>query len=174
MRSPKFIYMLAALAFAFAVSSTQAARITLPAGTNWHTATPDQIREAVFNAVQKNPDKATEIVTEAIEQIAKTGRFPRRGVEDGKQVIDPRVINFEDIAEQIGQAATSANPAQAAQIAQAVHDAIASTAGISPEGGGGGGGGGWEGGGGVPPPLPGGWGGGGGGGGTGGGSIYSN
>lgn len=175
MRSPKFICMLAALAFAFAVGSTQAASITLPPGTNWHTATPDQINEAVFNAVQKNPDKATEIVTEAIEQIAKTGRFPRRGAQDGKQVIEPGVTSFEDMADQIGQSATRANPSQAAQIAQAVSNAIASTAGTSPEGGGGGSdGGGWDGGSGVPPPLPGGWGGGGGGGGTGGGPIYSN
>lgn len=181
MRSPKFICMLAALAFAFAVGSTQAASIKLPPGTNWHTATPDQISEAVFNAVQKNPDKATEIVAEAIEQIAKTGRFSRRGIQDGKQVIEPGgVMGFEDMAEQIGQAATRANPAQSAQIAQAVSNAIANTAGILPEGGGGGGGeggvgGGWGGDGGAPPPLPGGWGGGGGGGGgTGGGTIYSN
>lgn len=151
-----------------------------PPGVDWTSATPEQIRQAVFEAVKEDPENAVEIVRAAMEVVQQTGRFPNSGAADGKQVVDPDdgIVTLPEIADQIAQGAIQANPALAAQITQAVNSAVASapvtqTGATQPDGGGTDGGGG--GGGSVPPALPGGFGGGGGGGGnTGGGSIYSN
>ena len=155
-----------------------AVSVAFPPGVDWNNATPEQIRRAVYDAVKEDPNSAIEIVTSSINNVAQTGRFPRAGETDGKQVLDPNVDTFEEVSDQIGDAAAEANPDMAAQIAEAVNSAVGGTVtDTSSDGGGGGGGGG------VPPPLPGGFGGGGGGGGggtsddgggsSGGGGIYS-
>lgn len=156
-------------------TSSHAVSIAFPPGIDWGNATPEQIRQAVFDAVKSDPDAAIDIVTSSIDSVAQTGRFPRAGETDGKQVLDPDVTTFEEVADQIGDAATEANPAMATQIAQAVNNSVGSTTVTDTSSGGGGGGGG-----GGAPPLPGGFGGGGGGGGgtttptdSGGGGIYS-
>jgi len=163
---------LGAVLLAAMAASSHAVSITFPPGIDWGNATPEQIRQAVFDAVKSDPDAAVEIVTSSIESVAQTGRFPRAGETDGKQVLDPDVTTFEEVADQIGDAATEANPAMATQIAQAVNNSVGSTTVTDTSSGGGGGGGG-----GGAPPLPGGYGGGGGGGTTttdsGGGGIYS-
>lgn len=179
----RFPSILSALVLALALASPLAAAVNLafPPGVTWETATPEQIREAVFSAVKKNPDGAVDIVTSAIESVAKTGRYPSSGAADGKQTLDPEAVTFEEVSDQIGQAAIQANPALAAQILQAVSSSVASNAAVAAaaaagsSGGadGGGSGGGTGGGGGGAPALPGGFGGGGGGG-SGGGTIYSN
>ena len=96
-----------------------------PMGVDWNNATPDQISEAVYRAVQENPDQAVEIVTAAIEMSKGTGRFPSIASSDGKQYVgDPenlvRDCSIEDVAMRIGDAAKSANPALAPQIDAAV------------------------------------------------------
>jgi len=174
-RSICTVALSAAVLVAIAASS-QAVSITFPPGIDWGNATPEQIRQAVFDAVKSDPDAAVDIVTSSINSVAQTGRFPRAGETDGKQVLDPDVTTFEEVADQIGDAATEANPAMATQIAQAVNNSVGSTTVTDTSSGGGGGGGG-----GGAPPLPGGFGGGGGGGGggtttttdSGGGGIYS-
>lgn len=155
-----------------------------PPGVDWTNATPEQIREAVFQAVKEDPENAVEIVQAAMEMVQQTGRFPNTGAADGKQVVDPDdgIVTLPEVADQIAQGAIQANPALAPQITQAVNNAVASapvtsSPGAAPTDGGGGTDGGGVSGGGVAPPLPGGFGGGGGGstGGTsGGGPIYSN
>lgn len=179
MRSPcrasqKFAALAALVLVAFTVSVARAAPdIALPPGVDWTSATPEQIREAVFAAVKNNPDSAVEVVQAAIESVKATGRYPNAGTSDGKQVVDPDdgVVTLPEIADQIAQAAIQANPAMAAQITQAVSQSLAQAATTSGAADGGSGGGG-SGGGGGAPPLPGGFGGGGGG--SGGGTIYSN
>jgi uncharacterized membrane protein YgcG len=151
-----------------------------PPGVDWTSATPEQIRQAVFEAVKQDPENAVEIVQAAMEMVQQTGRYPNSGAADGKQVVDPDdgIVTLPEIADQIAQGAIQANPALAAQITQAVNNAVASapvtqTGAAQTDGGGTDGGGG--GGGTAPPALPGGFGGGGGGGGgSGGGTIYSN
>lgn len=139
-----------------------------PMGVDWNNATPDQISEAVYRAVQENPDQAVEIVTAAIEMSKGTGRFPSIASSDGKQYVgDPENLvrdgSIEDVAMRIGDAAKSANPALAPQIDAAVVGLVPTVTMLSPTSGGGtGSGGGTTGGPGVP--LPGGFGGGGGGG----------
>lgn len=140
-----------------------------PSGVDWANATPEQISDAVYRAVKENPESAVEIVTAALEAAKGSGRFPSIAASDGKQFLDPDNPNtegtIEDVAQRVGNAAKSANPAMAAQIDAAVMAAVP-TLGMLPTGAsgeGGGGGGGVSGGGSVP--LPSGFGGGGGGGG---------
>jgi hypothetical protein len=138
-----------------------------PPGVDWNNATPDQIADAVFNAVKSNPDAAPEIAVAGLESAAGTGRWVQTAAQDGKQSVDPDGSagdpGIEDIANVISDAASRANPAMAPQINSAVANAVSSL----PPGGSGSSGGGGEGGGGggpvAPAPIPGGGGGGGGG-----------
>jgi len=141
---------------------------TFPPGVDWNNATPDQIADAVFNAVKSNPDAAPEIAVAGLESAAGTGRWVRTAGQDGKQSVDPDGSagdpGIEDIANVISDAASRANPAMAPQINSAIANSLSSLppAGSGSSGGGDGGGGG---GGGplAPAPIPGGGGGGGGG-----------
>jgi hypothetical protein len=139
-----------------------------PPGVDWNNATPDQIADAVYNAVKSNPDAAPEIAVAGLQSAAGTGRWVQTATQDGKQSVDPDGSagdpGIEDIANVISDAASRANPAMAPQIQSAVANAVSSLppAGSGSSGGGDGGGGG--GGGPVAPaPIPGGGGGGGGG-----------
>jgi hypothetical protein len=138
-----------------------------PPGVDWNNATPDQIADAVFNAVKSNPDAAPEIAVAGLESAAGTGRWVRTADQDGKTNVDPDGSagdpGIEDIANVISDAASRANPAMAPQIQSAVANAVSSLppAGSGSSGGGDGGGGG--GGPVAPAPIPGGGGGGGGG-----------
>lgn len=143
-------------------------KFTFPPGVDWNNATPDQIADAVFNAVKSNPDAAPEIAVAGLESAAGTGRWVRTAGQDGKQSVDPDGSagdpGIEDIANVISDAASRANPAMAPQINSAIANSLSSLppAGSGSSGGGDGGGGG--GGGPVAPaPIPGGGGGGGGG-----------
>jgi hypothetical protein len=138
-----------------------------PPGVDWNNATPDQIADAVFNAVKSNPNAAPEIAAAGVGLAAQTGRWARTADQDGKTNVDPDGSagdpGIEDIANVISDAASRANPAMAPQIQSAVANAVSSLppAGSGSSGGGDGGGGG--GGGPVAPaPIPGGGGGGGG------------
>jgi hypothetical protein len=137
-----------------------------PPGVDWNNATPDQIADAVFNAVKSNPDAAPEIAVAGLESAAGTGRWVRTADQDGKTNVDPDGSagdpGIEDIANVISDAASRANPAMAPQIQSAVANAVSSLppAGSGSSGGGDGGGGG--GGPVAPAPIPGGGGGGGG------------
>jgi hypothetical protein len=173
-----FPRLLALALLLVAPTASFAVAVAFPPGVDWNNATPEQIRRAVYDAVKADPNSAIEIVSSSINSVAQTGRFPRAGETDGKQVLDPGVDTFEEVSDQIGDAAAEANPEMAAQIAEAVNSAVGGTTTDTSSGGGGGGGGG------VPPPLPGGFGGGGGGtsgggtssdggGSSGGGGIYS-
>jgi hypothetical protein len=143
-------------------------KFTFPPGVDWNNATPDQIADAVFNAVKSNPDAAPEIAVAGLESAAGTGRWVRTAGQDGKQSVDPDGSagdpGIEDIANVISDAASRANPAMAPQINSAIANSLSSLppAGSGSSGGGDGGGGG---GGGplAPAPIPGGGGGGGGG-----------
>lgn len=162
-----FALLLLTLAIAWAAPAFK-----FPPGVDWTSATPEQIRQAVFEAVKEDPENAVEIVQAAMEMVQQTGRFPNSGAADGKQQVadpDDGIVTLPEIADQIAQGAIQANPVLATQITQAVNSAVASAPVTQTDGGGTDGGGG--GGGSAPPALPGGFGGGGGGGG---GSIYSN
>ena len=143
-------------------------KFAFPPGVDWNNATPDQIADAVFNAVKSNPDAAPEIAVAGLESAAGTGRWVRTAGQDGKQSVDPDGSagdpGIEDIANVISDAASRANPAMAPQINSAIANSLSSLppAGSGSSGGGDGGGGG---GGGplAPAPIPGGGGGGGGG-----------
>jgi uncharacterized membrane protein YgcG len=143
-------------------------KFAFPPGVDWNNATPDQIADAVFNAVKSNPDAAPEIAVAGLESAAGTGRWVQTAAQDGKQSVDPDGSagdpGIEDIANVISDAASRANPAMAPQINSAIANSLSSLppAGSGSSGGGDGGGGG--GGGPVAPaPIPGGGGGGGGG-----------
>ena len=143
-------------------------KFAFPPGVDWNNATPDQIADAVFNAVKSNPDAAPEIAVAGLESAAGTGRWVQTAAQDGKQSVDPDGSagdpGIEDIANVISDAASRANPAMAPQINSAIANSLSSLppAGSGSSGGGDGGGGG---GGGplAPAPIPGGGGGGGGG-----------
>jgi hypothetical protein len=140
-----------------------------PPGVDWSSATPDQIADAVFNAVKSNPNAAPEIAVAGLQSAAATGRWARTADRDGKQSVDPDGSagdpGIEDIANVISDAASRANPAMAPQINSAIANSLSS---LPPAGSGSSGGGGEGGGGGggpvAPAPIPGGGGGGGGGG----------
>ena len=142
-------------------------KFTFPPGVDWNNATPDQIADAVFNAVKSNPDAAPEIAVAGLESAAGTGRWVNTASQDGKQSVDPDGSagdpGIEDIANVISDAASRANPAMAPQINSAIANSLSSLppAGSGSSGGGDGGGGGGGGGGGVPIPILGGGGGGG-------------
>jgi hypothetical protein len=142
-------------------------KFVFPPGVDWNNATPDQIADAVFNAVKSNPDAAPEIAVAGLESAAGTGRWVNTASQDGKQSVDPDGSagdpGIEDIANVISDAASRANPAMAPQINSAIANALSSLppAGSGSSGGGDGGGGG--GGPVAPAPIPGGGGGGGGG-----------
>lgn len=142
---------------------------SFPSGVDWTNATQDQISDAVYRAVKDNPDSAVEIVTAALETAKNVGRWPSIATSDGKQFVDAdnpnREGTIEDLAERIGNAAKSANPALAPQIDAAVMSSVPTVTMLPGTGdGGGGGGGGGTGGSGGSVPLPSGFGGGGGGG----------
>ena len=143
-------------------------KFAFPPGVDWNNATPDQIADAIFNAVKSNPDAAPEIAVAGLQSAAGTGRWVQTAAQDGKQSVDPDGSagdpGIEDIANVISDAASRANPAMAPQINSAIANSLSSLppAGSGSSGGGDGGGGG--GGGPVAPaPIPGGGGGGGGG-----------
>lgn len=146
--------------------AAQSYEFGFPPGVDWNNATPEQISDAVFNAVKNNPDAAPDIAVSGLQSAAGTGRWTKVGSQDNKQSVDPDGSSgdpsFDDIANAITDAAKRGNPAMAPQIDSAVAGAmpgiIAGLGGSGGDGGGSGGGGG----GGVPPPLPGGFGGGGG------------
>jgi hypothetical protein len=155
----------------FSGSALAAPEIAFPPGVDWNNATPEQIREAVFAAAQKNPEDVAaviEIVKTAMENVQKTGRFPNAGAADNKAVVEEGVVTLADVAEQIAAGAIQANPALAALITSTINNFLTNPPPAGPDPGGTTGGG--EG---VPPALPGGFGGGTGGGTTGGGGIYS-
>lgn len=143
---------------------------SFPSGVDWSNATPDQISEAVYNAVKDNPDQAVEITKAAIEAAKNTGRFPSIATSDGKQFLDPENIDptgtIEDVAQRIGNSAKQANPAMAPMIDAAVMSSVPTVGMLAnlPGGTGGGSGVGTGGGGTGSAPLPPGFGGGGGGG----------
>jgi len=137
-----------------------------PPGVDWNNATPDQIADAVFNAVKSNPDAAPDIAVVGVQSAAQTGRWALPASQDGKQNVDPDGSSgdpgIQDIANVIADAASRANPAMAPQINSAVASALSTLPAGTGSGGGGSGGGS---GGGAPPapaPIPGGGGGGGG------------
>ena len=140
-----------------------------PPGVDWNNATPDQIADAVFNAVKSNPDAAPDIAVAGLQSAAGTGRWPLNADQDGKTNTDPDGSagdpGIQDIANVITDAASRANPAMAPQINSAVANAVSSLppggSGSSGSGGDGGGGGGGPV---APAPIAGGGGGGGGGG----------
>jgi hypothetical protein len=139
-------------------------KFTFPPGVDWNNATPDQIADAVFNAVKSNPDAAPEIAVAGLESAAGTGRWVRTAGQDGKQSVDPDGSagdpGIEDIANVISDAASRANPAMAPQINSAIANSLSS---LPPAGSGSSGGGDGGGGGGgplAPAPIPGGGGGG--------------
>jgi len=102
--------------------------IRLPFGKTWESVTPEDIREAVLEAVKRNPDRAPELVQAAIQSIAATGRFPASGAADSKQVIEDDgdgETSLQELAAMIGSAATEGNPAMADAVAQAVAGALA-------------------------------------------------
>lgn len=143
-----------------------------PPGVDWSNATPDQISEAVYQAVKENPEQAVEITKAAIEAAKSTGRFPSIATSDGKQFVDPENVDptgtIEDVAQRIGNSAKQANPALAPMIDAAVMSSVPTVgllANLPGTGGGSGGGsGGGTGGSTGSVPLPSGFGGGGGGG----------
>jgi hypothetical protein len=69
-----------------------------PEGVNWSNATPDQIIEAVFNAVKNNPDAAPDIATAALENAATTGRWQIQQGSDGKMTADPEPNFWRSLA----------------------------------------------------------------------------
>lgn len=104
--------------------------IRLPFGRTWQTATPDQIADAVLEAVKRNPESAPEIVRAAIQSVRMTGRFPSSGPGDGKQVIEDNgdeERSLEEMAAMIGNAAKEGNPGMATEIDQAVMGALRSS-----------------------------------------------
>jgi len=165
-----FLALMAGFALMPAAQAQSApAEFKFPPGVDWNNATPDQIADAVFNAVKSNPDAAPEIAVAGLQSAAATGRWSRTAVQDGKQTMDPDGSasdpGIEDIANVISDAASRANPAMAPQIQSAVANSLSSLPPVgSGSSGGGGDGGGGGGGGGpvVPAPIPGGGGGGGG------------
>jgi hypothetical protein len=168
MRFPPYRFLLPLLfliaAFATTPVFAQSYNFGFPPGVDWSNATPEQISDAVFNAVKQNPDAAPDIAVAGLRSAAGTGRWDRSGSQDGKQSVDPDGSSgdpgLEDIANVIGDAAKRANPAMAPQIDSAIAGALPGLmGGLGGSGGGDGGGGGV---GGVPPPVPGGFGGGGG------------
>jgi len=149
---PFLLCLLSLLASPRAIAQDSAGQFGFPPGVDWGNATPDQIADAVFNAVKNSPDSAPEIASNGILSAAQTGRWARTADQDGKQVVEPSSDpGIEDIASVISDAAKRANPAMAPQIDSAVASALSSippgTSG-SPGGGDGGGGGG------PPPPAP--------------------
>ena len=60
-----------------------------PEGVDWNNATPDQIADAVFNAVKSNPDAAPDIAVAALHKATRTGRWPIQQGSDGKMTADP-------------------------------------------------------------------------------------
>jgi hypothetical protein len=166
-----FITLLALLLGLMPVFTSQAQEsspeFAFPPGVDWNNATPDQIADAVFNAVKSNPDAAPEIAVAGLQSAAGTGRWVQTAAQDGKQSVDPDGSagnpGIEDIANVISDAASRANPAMAPQINSAITNSLSSL----PPGGSGSSGGGGDGGGGgggpvAPAPIPGGGGGGGG------------
>lgn len=103
--------------------------LRLPFTTTWQTATPEQIRQAVLDAVRRNPDSAPEIVRAAIQNVRLTGRYPGAGETDAKQVVEDDgdgETSLQEMAALIGSAATEGNPEMAQQIADAVASASSS------------------------------------------------
>lgn len=154
-----------------------------PPGVDWNNATPDQIADAVFNAVKANPDAASEVAALALQYALQTGRWPVLAEEDPQNPASANgpvsVPTVNDIANLISDAASRANPAMAPQIQAAVSRTIATLAPaiaqtldagdgkrtVDPDGSSGGGDVGGSSGGAPPPalaPIPGGGGGGGG------------
>ena len=162
-----FLVLMTGFALIPAAQSQDApVQISFPPGIDWNNATPDQIADAVFNAVKSNPDAAPDIAVAGLQSAAQTGRWVRTPVQDGKQTLDPDGSagnpGIEDIANVITDAASRANPPMTPQISSAVAGALSTLPAGTGSGGGGSGGGG---GGGAPPapaPIPGGGGGGGG------------
>ena len=105
-------------------------KFAFPRGVDWNNATPDQIADAVFNAVKSNPDAAPEIAVAGLQSAAGTGRWVQTAAQDGKQSVDPDGSagdpGIEDIANVISDAASRANPAMAPQISSAVAGALSS------------------------------------------------
>lgn len=97
-----------------------------PQGVDWNNATPEQMYSAIYNAVKKNPDATLDIVQSTLNNIERTGRYPRAGNGGGKEVVEeddgrPRPPQtFEDMALEVGKAATAANPAMAPSIANLI------------------------------------------------------
>ena len=136
-------------------SSLAAVSVAFPTGTDWNNATLEQIRQAVFEAVNTSPEMKDQIIASALESASQTGRFPKA---DASELLDPGVITFDTIATEIRSAAEAAfsGTPLAPSIDGDGKQVISGDPGDSGDYGGGGGGG-------VPPPLPGGFGGGGGG-----------
>lgn len=108
------------------VSPEVQSMLRLPFTTTWQTATPEQIRQAVLDAVRRNPDSAPEIVRAAIQNVRLTGRYPGAGETDAKQVVEDDgdgETSLQEMAALIGSAATEGNPEMAQQIADAVASA---------------------------------------------------
>lgn len=101
-----------------------------PQGVDWNNATPEQMYSAIYNAVKKNPDATLDIVQSSLNNIERTGRYPRAGNGGGKEVVEeddgqprpPRTL--EDMALEVGKAATAANPAMAQSIANLINGLV--------------------------------------------------
>ena len=162
-RLPQLLVVLAAALQLQLLASSAAVNISFPTGTDWNNATVEQIRQAVYEAVNANPEMKDQIITSALESALQTGRFPKL---DASAVVDPGVVTYDTLAAEIRSAAETAFVgAPLAPIVESDGKQTISSEPIDDGGGSGGGGGG------VPPPLPGGFGGGSGSS-TGGGSQY--
>jgi hypothetical protein len=108
-----------------AAPSDQVAAI-FPQGVDWNNATPEQMYSAIYNAVKNNPDATLDIVQSSLNNIERTGRYPRAGNGGGKEVIedDGQPRTFEDMALEVGKAATAANPAMTQSIANLINGLV--------------------------------------------------
>jgi len=108
--------------------SKASAQVAFPPGVDWSNATPDQISQAVFDAVKSNPDNVLSIVKSSMQSVMDTGRYPQ-GFTGGKQDDDPtRPPTLEDMAGRVAESATRANPNAAAEIASAVAEMVPTAA----------------------------------------------
>ncbi len=132
-----FLALMASFALMPAAQSQDApVEFRFPPGVDWSNATPDQIADAVFNAVKSKPEAAPDIAVAALQSAAQTGRWARTAVQDGKQTTDPDGSSgdpgIEDIANVITDAASRANPAMASQISSAVANSLTSLPQVPP------------------------------------------
>ena len=72
-----------------AKQTSTSSKFVFPQGVDWNNATPDQIADAVFAAVSRNPDAAPDIAVAGLQNARRTGRWPIQQGSDGKMSVDP-------------------------------------------------------------------------------------